>query len=108
MDAVKLQEIRQAEQKAAQLIASTEEEVQTLARQARADAQKAMEDAKQFVRKHEADTVATFHKQGAEQAEKILSSLNNDLSQIEKHAATAQAKAVALVLDEMKVIYGNR
>ena len=108
MDAVKLQEIRQAEEKAAKLIASTDEEVQTLARNARTEAQKAMEDAKQFVRKHEADTIATFQKQGSEQAEKILASLDSDLTQIEKHAAAAQAKAVAIVLDEMRVIYGNR
>ncbi|MGL5255195.1 MAG: hypothetical protein ACRC9L_09420 [Brevinema sp.] len=108
MDAVKLQEIRQAEQKAANLIASTDEEVQALTRNARVDAQKAMEDAKQFVRKHEADVIATYHKQGSEQAQKILASLNADLAEIEKHASTSQAKAVALVLEEMKVSYGNR
>lgn len=108
MDAAKLQEIRKAEQQAAQVVQSIDEEVQEQMRSARSKAQKAMDDAKASVRKNAETLSAQYQKQGQSQAATILSSLDGDLAKIDRNADSSEKKAIEFVLSEMKVFHGHR
>lgn len=108
MDAAKLQDIRNAEKQAAQIADSIDEEAQNVIRNARSEAQKTMDQAKVSVRKHEETQLAEFQKKGQQKSSEILSSLEGDLLKLDKTADAGEKEAIALVLSEMKVFYGNR
>lgn len=108
MDKQKLREIRDAEQIARNVLATVDEESQTIIRNAHTEANRLMDETKIYVRKEEERTLVEYSKKGSEQAETILSMLKTDLMHIDKKADAGEKQAVAFVLSEMKVSYGDR
>ncbi|SFB71356.1 hypothetical protein SAMN02745150_00420 [Brevinema andersonii] len=108
MDEQKLREIRDAEQMARNILATVDEESQTIIRNAHNEVNKLMDETKTYVRKEEDRILVEYSKKGTEQAETILSMLKTDLMHVDKKADVGEKEAIAFVLSEMKVSYGNR
>ena len=107
MDEQKLREIRDAEQMARNILATVDEESQTIIRNAHNEVNKLMDETKTYVRKEEDRILVEYSKKGTEQAETILSMLKTDLMHIDKKADAGEKEAIAFVLSEMKVSYGD-
>lgn len=108
MDEQKLREIHDAEQMARNILATVDEESQAIIRNAHTEAGRLMDETKAYVRKEEEKILAEYSKKGTEQAETIVSMTKTDLMHIDKKADAGEQEAVAFVLSEMKVSYGDR
>ncbi|MGL4677089.1 MAG: hypothetical protein ACRCWI_05425 [Brevinema sp.] len=107
MDSQKIQVIRQAEDQAQTIIATTEELVNTKIREAQSQASMIENDAKKNARDQELNLLSEYQKKGEKQAEVILSELERELSHINHTADKGEKEAVAYLKEQMKVVYGD-
>ncbi len=107
MDAQKIQIIRQTEEKAAQLVSEAEEQANAVVRDANSQSETIKQDAKKTARDKEAALLAEYKQKGEKEAGSITADLSSELSKLDTSASAGEGKAVAYLLDQMKVSYGN-
>jgi len=107
MNEQKLQNIRQAESMAKQIIISVEDEIQVMIQNAHNEVISIMEKTKNDMRNYETDLLAKYKNEGEKKASSILSDLDRAIQEVSSSADKKKKEVVNFLNEQMKVSYGN-